>query len=129
MPSGFGPRRARRRKSRRLLDKPSGARCGAVTVIRPDGSTDTIPALSAAELRRISPERLIITPVMRQRILRRDRSQCRYCTTTVGPFEIDHVIPVIHGGATELWNLVTACADCNRRKGAQGWRPKPLSRM
>lgn len=120
------PSRRSRRKPRRLMDKPSGARCSEVRITQLDGTVEIRPALTAAELRRIAPERLAITPSMRARVLKRDCGTCRYCLSTVGPFEIDHVIPVAHGGATKMWNLVTACAECNRRKGAQVWRPKPL---
>lgn len=135
-PSRFGelpmstsrvPARRSRRKPRRLLDKPSDARCSDVTVIKPDGSVEIIPALTAKQLREVTPDRLTIKPALRAKVLIRDCQTCRYCLTTVGPFEIDHVIPVAHGGATQLWNLVTACAECNRRKGANVWKPKPLS--
>lgn len=113
------PKKPRRTSSR--------SQSSAVTITRSDGSAETRPALTAAQLRWIAPERLLITPSLRARVLSRDRATCRYCLTTVGPFEIDHVIPVAHGGATKLWNLVTACTECNRRKSAQIWRPKPLA--
>lgn len=34
-----------------------------------------------------------------------------------GEFEIDHVVPEFHGGATHESNLVLACLKCNRSKG------------
>ncbi len=33
--------------------------------------------------------------------------------------EVDHVIPVSKGGQSTLNNLVTACRDCNRKKGSR----------
>jgi len=101
-------------------------RCGDVTITRPDGTVTVVPALTVSQVRRIAPERLLITPVMRTRVLRRDNHACRYCRTTVGPFEMDHVMPVALGGATIMRNLVTACSECNRRKGARIWRPLPI---
>ncbi len=53
---------------------------------------------------------------IRQDILLRDGRRCRYCWSNVGPFEIDHVIPVSRGGGSEPDNLVVACRLCNRRK-------------
>ena len=78
---------------------------------------------------------------IRRQVIKRDRCICQYCgkqgkfTTHYGPrviekvkyykypyyreiaFEIDHVIPEILGGKTELTNLVLACRSCNRKKG------------
>lgn len=113
------PRKPRRSTSRSVS--------GPVTITDANGSVSTQPPMSAAELRRIAPERLPIYPVLRIRILKRDMQTCRYCMTIVGPFEIDHVIPVAQGGETALFNLVTACQDCNRRKGNQVWRPVRLA--
>jgi hypothetical protein len=54
-------------------------------------------------------------------IWERARRRCEYCqmpqqydTLT---FEIDHVIPVKHGGRTTADNLALACFYCNNRKG------------
>lgn len=107
----------------------SRSNSGPVVITSPDGSVTTRKAHTKAELRRIAPERLPISPAMRARVLHRDRQTCRYCGNMDGPFEIDHVIPVALGGATKLWNLVTACCECNRKKGAQVWRPTPPSAL
>jgi 5-methylcytosine-specific restriction endonuclease McrA len=32
--------------------------------------------------------------------------------------EVDHIIPLNRGGGDDMDNLVTACKDCNRGKGA-----------
>ncbi len=39
---------------------------------------------------------------------------CAYCTSAAN--EIDHVVPLSHGGGNEISNLVPACGSCNRRK-------------
>lgn len=100
------------------------SRCSDVTSA--DGTVSILPALSARELREVAPHRETISPALRIRVLRRDHLTCRYCGNMDGPFEIDHVIPVIKGGATTMRNLVTSCVPCNRRKGAEVWRPTPL---
>lgn len=55
---------------------------------------------------------------LRQKVLSRDNHTCQYC----GGLEcltMDHVIPFSLGGPTEAWNLVTACMNCNCKKGAR----------
>jgi hypothetical protein len=46
---------------------------------------------------------------------------CEYCrlpqTLHPGPFEIEHVVPIQHGGPTTLGNLAYSCLHCNRHKG------------
>ncbi|MDE2636058.1 MAG: HNH endonuclease [Chloroflexota bacterium] len=34
-------------------------------------------------------------------------------------FQIDHIIPIRHGGSALLDNLCLACADCNQYKGPE----------
>ena len=68
-----------------------------------------------------------ISPLIRETVLFRDGHRCRYCGSTDGPFEIDHVYPESKGGVTSTDNLVTACLTCNRRKSAKiGIWPKPI---
>lgn len=62
---------------------------------------------------------------IRERIFARDDFTCRYCGARGIAMECDHVIPVAQGGAHDDSNLVTACRDCNRSKGArtpEQWR-------
>lgn len=58
---------------------------------------------------------------LRNRIIHRDRSLCRYCGTAVPKKEIkiDHIIPYSLGGLTELANLVVSCFPCNSRKAGR----------
>jgi len=49
----------------------------------------------------------------------RDGYRCAYCDTDVSrkTATLDHVLPTSHGGKTTFENTVTACSDCNARKG------------
>ena len=53
----------------------------------------------------------------RKAILARDGFRCQYCGNT-RQLTLDHVIPRSRGGATSWENVVTSCAPCNVRKGA-----------
>lgn len=57
----------------------------------------------------------------RANIYARDSYTCQYCNTQFRSEELtfDHVIPVSRGGTKSWENIVTACIDCNRRKGGQ----------
>lgn len=53
-------------------------------------------------------------------VFKRDGFRCQYCGKTPPDvvLEIDHVIPVSADGEHVIDNMVTACFDCNRGKGA-----------
>ena len=53
----------------------------------------------------------------RKNILRRDGHRCQYCGRTDAGLTVDHVIPKAKKGEDSWENLVTACVDCNNRKG------------
>lgn len=55
----------------------------------------------------------------RAAVIQRDGARCSYCADEAGPFDIDHVVPVVHGGSHALTNLVVACRTCNRSKGSK----------
>lgn len=61
-----------------------------------------------------------ITKKVRFEVFKRDGFQCSYCgkTPPVVVLEIDHIEPVSKGGSSDETNLITACFDCNRGKGA-----------
>jgi 5-methylcytosine-specific restriction endonuclease McrA len=49
---------------------------------------------------------------------------CNYCGCDLAfdqrtTWHIDHVVPLSRGGLHEIGNLVIACAQCNRAKGAR----------
>lgn len=60
-------------------------------------------------------------PFTRANIYARDAHACQYCAGTFADEDLtfDHVVPAARGGAREWANIVTACVDCNRRKGAR----------
>lgn len=57
----------------------------------------------------------------RRNIFARDRNHCQYCGKSFPTSElsIDHVVPRSQGGLPTWTNLVTACIDCNVRKGGR----------
>ncbi|WP_108775598.1 HNH endonuclease [Lactimicrobium massiliense] len=65
-------------------------------------------------------QRKLMTPQLRQYIMRRDNYTCQICgkymPDGVG-LQIDHIIPVSKGGKTVPSNLRVLCSKCNGRKG------------
>jgi len=61
-----------------------------------------------------------MTNKQRFRILLRDDFRCRYCGKEAPSvaLEVDHVVPRSKGGSDDDGNLVAACFECNRGKGA-----------
>ena len=57
----------------------------------------------------------------RRNIFARDNNTCQYCGKNFGSAELslDHVIPRSRGGMTTWDNIVSACRDCNVRKGGR----------
>jgi 5-methylcytosine-specific restriction endonuclease McrA len=55
----------------------------------------------------------------RTRILARDRYSCQYCGKRGGAFDLtlDHILPASRNGSNSADNLVTACLNCNQKKG------------
>lgn len=58
---------------------------------------------------------------LRFEIFKRDKFTCQYCGRKAPDvlLEVDHIHPVAKGGADEVLNLLTACGECNRGKGAR----------
>lgn len=67
-------------------------------------------------------------PTVRFEVFKRDEFTCRYCgrRSPAVILEIDHVVPVSTGGSDAVENLVTACYECNRGKGARLLSTIPL---
>ena len=59
-----------------------------------------------------------IRPV-RKEIFRRDNYTCQYCGKHPLHLTIDHIIPKHKGGIQSWENSVTACPNCNHRKGGR----------
>lgn len=57
----------------------------------------------------------------RTNIFIRDQHCCQYCGRKRGSKELtlDHVIPAVQGGPKNWENIVTACIQCNQRKGGR----------
>ena len=64
---------------------------------------------------------------LRFSILQRDGFRCRYCGRPGNApgvvLHVDHVVPVVAGGATTEDNLLTACDECNLGKAARAVVP------
>lgn len=58
---------------------------------------------------------------IRFEVFKRDAFTCRYCgkKSPEAILEVDHVVPLSGGGTDDIENLVTACYECNRGKGAR----------
>lgn len=61
-----------------------------------------------------------IPPLTNRELFHRDRCICAYCGHEHQPARLtrDHVRPVSRGGVDSWMNVVTACRNCNQRKGA-----------
>lgn len=55
----------------------------------------------------------------KREIFRRDNHSCQYCGAPSNHLTIDHVMPRHRGGEYSWSNLVTACPQCNLRKGGR----------
>lgn len=76
-----------------------------------------IPVPSVIRLKRMIRRPLGRLSLSRHNILKRDGYTCQYCGARGKLLTIDHVIPRSRGGRDTWENLVTACLDCNTRKG------------
>lgn len=56
-------------------------------------------------------------PFSKKNVMVRDGFRCVYCGTKEGRFTIDHVHPKSLGGKSTFENCVTACKECNNKKG------------
>ncbi|MEO0099095.1 MAG: HNH endonuclease [candidate division WOR-3 bacterium] len=65
-------------------------------------------------------------PLTKRNIFRRDNYQCQYCGRTNVALTTDHIIPKSLGGEDTWENLVTACTECNTKKGAKTSKEFPL---
>lgn len=71
-----------------------------------------------------------IPHALRERVSARAGDRCGYCLANERcgiSIEIDHIIPVVEGGATSEENLWLACRDCNGHKGGRSRACDPVS--
>ena len=73
-----------------------------------------------------------VPAALKRAVIDRARNRCEYCLLHLDdvefPHEIDHLVPVIHGGETVIDNLSLACLKCNRRKGTNLVAIDPVDR-
>lgn len=66
--------------------------------------------------------RAFISARLRRLVIDRAGNHCEYCRLhqidAYAGHNVDHIIPLKHGGRTDADNLALACADCNRHKGS-----------
>jgi len=64
----------------------------------------------------------VVSAALRRLVAERAGRACEYCLIHEDDAffgcQVDHVISLKHGGATEPGNLAFACAFCNRNKGS-----------
>ncbi len=57
---------------------------------------------------------------VRRAVHERARGLCEYCYCSMffspDPFEVEHIVPVVRGGPTQLANLALSCRGCNLGK-------------
>ena len=68
-----------------------------------------------------SARRKSVVRFSRANIFMRDKCTCQYCGRKRARHELtlDHVIPAVQGGKKTWDNIVTACIQCNQRKGGR----------
>ncbi|WP_298815270.1 HNH endonuclease [Chloroflexus sp.] len=92
----------------------------AMQHLRAQSVTYSVP-LVIRLVRYIRIPRQLRLPCSRRGVFARDRETCQYCGQQPGRAHLtmDHVIPRSQGGQTTWDNVVTACRDCNHRKGGR----------
>eukprot|EP01018_Ginkgo_biloba_P024342 Gb_01794 [translate_table: standard] len=86
------------------------------TVSSPGGSFNIPAVLRVAKLVHVTQRRRFKAQLSRKNIYNRDLFTCQYCGARDN-LTLDHILPVSHGGEWSWENLVTACFECNSRKG------------
>lgn len=84
--------------------------------------SEAFPRPSIIRLDRMIIRPRLIVPLSRHEVFRRDNYTCQYCGRRNVDFTLDHVIPRKDGGSHSWENVVTACINCNHRKGSRSVR-------
>lgn len=75
---------------------------------------------------------MTVSASIRRIVTQRAGNCCDYCRLAQAGqealFHIDHIIPEMDGGLTELENLALACVSCSLRKGARQFTLDPTTR-
>lgn len=61
-----------------------------------------------------------VPPLNNRELFQRDRYLCAYCGDICGAVKLtrDHITPMSKGGRDSWMNVVTACRQCNQKKGS-----------
>jgi 5-methylcytosine-specific restriction endonuclease McrA len=79
----------------------------------------SFPRPSVIRLARMVPRPRPRVNISRREIFRRDNYICQYCGRQSADLTVDHVTPR-HLGGQHIWiNVVTACSNCNHKKGGR----------
>ena len=74
---------------------------------------------------------MAVSTEQRREIYEQAGGCCEYCRipedVRLSKFQIDHIIPLKHGGKDSSHNLCLSCAPCNRYKGAAVAAIDPLT--
>ena len=73
------------------------------------------------------PKPRSISKGKRYRIWKRDGGACVKCGSKKG-LQVDHIVPVAHGGGCEEENLRILCGDCNLREGVKNFGLEKMRR-
>jgi hypothetical protein len=94
----------------------SSARCYTGSTNIRKGKTSWLSLFFGQNMNKREP----IAKKLRFTVFKRDSFCCQYCGATPPGqvIEVDHINPVVNGGKNTIDNLITACFDCNRGKGA-----------
>lgn len=65
---------------------------------------------------RLPYAKIMANSVSRRAIFTRDNHTCSYCNAKEN-LTVDHIVPQSRGGKNEWSNLITACLECNLKKG------------
>ncbi len=65
----------------------------------------------------------MVSATTREAVFSRAGGVCEYCQlpeefSPVARLQIEHILPLKHGGTSDFRNLALACIDCNLRKGS-----------
>jgi len=91
-------------------------------ISRLTGERSTVKINSIIAVKRSSPSKYIgraTPPLTNRELFTRDANICMYCGNKNYPLSLtrDHVVPLSKGGKDQWSNVVTACRNCNIRKG------------
>ncbi len=87
----------------------------------------SFPKPSIIRLRKVVKRPRPQVKLTKKEIFRRDQHTCQYCGRKGGTLTVDHIQPKHLGGESTWTNLVTACVQCNHKKGGKTLQQSGLS--